>query len=242
MPKRPENIMTKAFMDQISKTATPAELWRVAAHSFKLEGFTGGSYDLVKGTNFAPLMRSLSFGYRLELVNAYHSVDYAKLDAVARLCIATGEVLTWDEAWARGPITKEEQSFREMMQTPAMHTTIGIPLFGPMQRIGYATLQPADINQMFDPGRRRWLQSMAQACHLRLCELLFAQTAEISLSPREREILYWVAQGKSNSVIAQLVDCSSNTVDTHLRRIYGKMDVSDRTTAAIKAIGLGLIT
>lgn len=187
-------------------------------------------------------MRSLSFGYPLELVNAYHKLDYARLDIAARHCIATGEVLTWDEAWALGPTTQEERDFRNKLISTAMFNALGVPCFGPKQRIGYVTLLAEDIDRKTGPGERRWLQSMAQACHLRLCEMLFAKAKQVTLSPREREILHWVAQGKSNSVIAQLVSCSTNTVDTHLRRTYAKMDVSDRTTAAIKAIGLGLIS
>ena len=66
-------------------------------------------------------------------------------------------------------------------------------------------------------------------------------TADRQLSSREKEILDWVARGKSNSVIAEILEISPGTVDTYMRRIYVKLDVSDRTSAAVKGVGMGLI-
>lgn len=61
------------------------------------------------------------------------------------------------------------------------------------------------------------------------------------LSRREQEILGWIAMGKSNPVIAEILDISPHTVDTHLRRAFQKLGTHDRTTAAIRAINLGLV-
>lgn len=86
------------------------------------------------------------------------------------------------------------------------------------------------------------LHFAAQAAHLRVCRM-FAdeEKLERQLSAREKEILQWVARGKSNSVIATILEISAATVDTYMRRIYEKLDVSDRTSAAVKGIGLGLV-
>lgn len=234
--------MPTSVLERMAAPATAAQLWRTAVGAFRDEGFVAGSYDLIRGTSYAPVMRSIAFGYPADLVIAYHALDYARLDVAARRCIATGQVLTWDEAWSSASISREEQEFRNSLVSMSNLNALAVPCFGPKQRIGYVSLLPGDPARVYTNSERRRLQAIAQVGHLRLCELLFAQTKEFTLSPREREILHWVAQGKSNSVIAQLVNCSANTVDTHLRRAYAKMDVSDRTTAAIKAIGLGLIT
>jgi len=83
---------------------------------------------------------------------------------------------------------------------------------------------------------------VAQATHMRLCQLLPERPhLEKPLSARELEILDWVARGKSNSVIADILSLSGATVDTYLRRIYEKLDVSDRTSAAVVGVGMGLI-
>jgi len=51
---------------------------------------------------------------------------------------------------------------------------------------------------------------------------------EVALSPREREIARMVAKGYPNKVIARVLEISSWTVSTHLRRIFAKLGVSSR--------------
>jgi DNA-binding NarL/FixJ family response regulator len=63
-----------------------------------------------------------------------------------------------------------------------------------------------------------------------------------ALTPREREVLQLLAQGKSNPQIAQELVISRLTAKTHVERIIRKLEVSDRTQAALRAIELGLVT
>jgi len=50
----------------------------------------------------------------------------------------------------------------------------------------------------------------------------------VQLSPREQEIVRMVAQGHPNKVIADVLNISSWTVCTHLRRIFAKLGVGSR--------------
>jgi DNA-binding CsgD family transcriptional regulator len=56
-----------------------------------------------------------------------------------------------------------------------------------------------------------------------------------SLTPREREILAWVARGKSNHEIATILWLSPGTIRKHLDNIYAKLDVPNRTAAVSRA-------
>ena len=56
----------------------------------------------------------------------------------------------------------------------------------------------------------------------------------LSLSPREREIVRMVAQGRQNKVIASVLNISSWTVCTHLRRIFAKLGVTSRAAMVAK--------
>ena len=62
-----------------------------------------------------------------------------------------------------------------------------------------------------------------------------------SISQREREILGLIAAGYSNQTIADNLFITLNTVKSHLRRIYEKLDVSNRTQAVIKAREVNLL-
>ncbi len=55
-----------------------------------------------------------------------------------------------------------------------------------------------------------------------------------ALSEREQEVLALVAEGKSNAQIAAALNLSENTIKFHLRSLYAKLGVTNRTEAAAK--------
>lgn len=61
----------------------------------------------------------------------------------------------------------------------------------------------------------------------------------VPLSPREREILALVATGASNKEVADRLCLAEGTVKNHVTSILGKLEVRDRTQAALKARELG---
>jgi DNA-binding CsgD family transcriptional regulator len=61
-----------------------------------------------------------------------------------------------------------------------------------------------------------------------LIRMPLADKRSVGLSPRELEIVRMVAQGHQNKVIAVVLNISSWTVCTHLRRIFAKLGVTSR--------------
>ena len=61
------------------------------------------------------------------------------------------------------------------------------------------------------------------------------------LTTREREVLALIAQGRSNKRIALELGISEKTVKTHVGHVLAKLDVTDRTQAAVLAVRAGLI-
>lgn len=61
-------------------------------------------------------------------------------------------------------------------------------------------------------------------------------SAKLGLSPREGEVLKWLADGKSNNDIASILQLSPRTVTKHLEQIYRKLGVENRTSAATMAL------
>ncbi len=53
------------------------------------------------------------------------------------------------------------------------------------------------------------------------------------LTQREAEVMYWVAEGKSNIAVGTILSMRPKTVEKHLERIYLKMGVENRTEAAM---------
>jgi DNA-binding NarL/FixJ family response regulator len=61
------------------------------------------------------------------------------------------------------------------------------------------------------------------------------------LTPAESNVLRMIVGGMSNKEIAFTLDVSENTVKSHIQNIFGKIGVSDRTSAATTAIKRGLV-
>ncbi len=83
-----------------------------------------------------------------------------------------------------------------------------------------AIRQVAQGRLVFPKVAQRWLMSQRKS------------EAESQLSPREREVLEFMAKGMTNPEIAQKLSVSENTVRFHLKNIYSKLGVSNRTEAA----------
>jgi DNA-binding CsgD family transcriptional regulator len=75
---------------------------------------------------------------------------------------------------------------------------------------------------------------------VRLLALRLRRPSPMSLlSPREQEIARMVAQGYANKTIASVLEISSWTVASHLRRIFVKLRVSSRAAMATSLVGAG---
>jgi DNA-binding NarL/FixJ family response regulator len=64
---------------------------------------------------------------------------------------------------------------------------------------------------------------------------------KLSVTEREAEVLLWIARGKSNRDIAEILDLSPRTVNKHLEQIYAKLGVENRASAAalvVRTIGI----
>jgi DNA-binding CsgD family transcriptional regulator len=68
-----------------------------------------------------------------------------------------------------------------------------------------------------------------------------AVIVKMVLSPREQEIARMIAEGYPNKTIAAILDISSWTVGTHLRRVFAKLGVGTRAAMVARVLDDGLL-
>lgn len=61
---------------------------------------------------------------------------------------------------------------------------------------------------------------------------------QLNLTEREAEVLYWIANGKTNREIGEILEMSPRTVNKHLEQVFPKLGVENRTAAAGVALRL----
>lgn len=74
-----------------------------------------------------------------------------------------------------------------------------------------------------------------------ISQILSEHLGQEDLTPSEANVLRMIVGGMSNKEIAFTLDVSENTVKTHVKNIFDKIGVSDRTSAATTAIKRGLV-
>ena len=63
-----------------------------------------------------------------------------------------------------------------------------------------------------------------------------APLQKLGLTPREAEVLLWVAQGKSNADIGIITGTSEKTIKNHMTHIFEKLGVEGRNAATVRAL------
>jgi DNA-binding NarL/FixJ family response regulator len=74
-----------------------------------------------------------------------------------------------------------------------------------------------------------------------IAQILSENLGKEDLTPTESTVMRMIVGGMSNKEIAFTMDVSENTVKSHIQNIFGKIGVSDRTSAATTAIKRGLV-
>ena len=114
------------------------------------------------------------------------------------------------------------------------------------ERAGDASPAPDTVELKSDQGRVRLRLSFVgqigpDEILLRLMEGEVGTEAELlkrklMLTQREAEVVLWIARGKANRDIAEILSLSPRTVNKHLEQIFSKLGVENRTAAAAIAV------
>jgi DNA-binding CsgD family transcriptional regulator len=105
----------------------------------------------------------------------------------------------------------------------------------------FEILRPLGKQKKEEERNRRYIESLEEtlrqlnAPEIAANEKLTTNGQEVHLTPREQEIIRLIAKGFSNREIAGILKISMDTVKTHVRNIFSKLNVKDRTQAAVWA-------
>ncbi|MHA3978137.1 helix-turn-helix transcriptional regulator [Halovulum sp. GXIMD14794] len=233
-----------AFLDLCAKAAWTESLWFAAIEHFQTEGFDTLCYQHLPplGAPDEDNIRVASWGYPKDWEQRYIGEKLFRTDPMPAQALTGEEPFRWGDIRQLRDMTPAEKSTLDLLEGCGRLDGIAVPVFGPGGRNGYFGLGVKREEPEFNQGDLVRYQAACQAAHLRYCRIVRTQMQSLPvLSTRERELLGWVARGKSNSVIAEIMNISPHTVDAYLRRVFYKLGTTDRISAVVKALGSGLI-
>lgn len=183
-----------------------------------------------------------SHGYSAQWLELYDEHGFRESDPIPDRTLDKGALMTWDDAKLAAPNSPSNEKYFEAMREHGLIHGFGVPLFGKHSRDAYSSFDFGVPISQVDNEKLGTVRSVAQAAHQRICLLIEQSPGKYELSARETEVLQWLARGKSLSVTAQIIGIAPDTAKTYARRIYSKLGTSDRISAVIKAIKLGLVS
>lgn len=182
---------------------------------------------------------STTTGFSPELSHALQrSPGY--LDAFLHAAVRTTKPFHWsDIEHILEPRSPQLRYYKD--QIAGLGTGVVVPVFGPLFRNGYFCFHSHD-DRKIDDMDMMVLHSISQTAYLKLLDIMYKTSGhERTLSGRELEAINMIARGKSNPEVATAMSVSVNTVNTVLKRIFEKLEVSDRVSAVMRAYALGYI-
>ncbi len=96
--------------------------------------------------------------------------------------------------------------------------------------------KPASVPELLGAIRARLAREQKRSASFQPDFRSAAPLESLGLTPREAEVLLWVAQGKSNVEIAGILGAAPNTIKVHLSNVFNKLGADNRHAATLIAL------
>ena len=228
-------------IDRMSRLTVLEQVSTVFAAAMERIGFAAlginGLPPPGEGVDLRILAESTPEGFRdLYIHERFYLVDH--ICARAR---ATSEPFRYSEAPYERNESRGHQRFMQALETFGMGRGLIVPI-GRLANVP-ACVWLAGKNPDLDEGANHATELIALFAASKAHVLSHPRTdvRRSKLTPREREVLAWVAQGKSAWEIGEILSIGKRTVDEHTQIATRKLGAINRTQAVVKAIQIGEI-
>ncbi len=237
-----------SFLDRLHAAGDPDALRGVFQDAVSAFGFKYFAYHIVRISGVGNRLPYLISNYPDEWVSHYFAEGYQHADPVLDELPNRKVPFRWSEVTPPETLTAKQKRLFDEATDAGVRDGMTIPLHG---RTNFATVSlvpggtAAEVAQNYRVyGNLIHLMALyyhAHAASILLDRALSTPRQKSLLSPREREVLQWTAQGKTSWDISTILGISEKGVEFHLDSVKRKLQVVNRTHAVVKAVMLGLI-
>lgn len=179
-----------------------------------------------------------------EYVRRYIERDYSTIDPVVTELRSNLRPYSWGDVRGRRQLSKRETSImdeatdfnvKDGLIVPVVNFTGSVSIFS-----------PCGDEPNLSPRARAALEIIGVAAVQALKRASINQRRKLSekdrLTSREREVVQWIAVGKTNPEIGDILGISPKTVGMHIDKMRMKLDASSRTLIVVEALRRGEIS
>jgi DNA-binding CsgD family transcriptional regulator len=237
-------ISLEQFIQETNAAQTSEAVFLLYQKALRSIGYDRICYSLI--TDHPSLNLKAGHGvmrnYSEDWMKHYVENNYEKIDPVPKYCFSTNKPFTWDEVTALDLDDNQRKVMLEAEEAK-LFDGVAIPLYGVNGEIAGVGMASSSGGVEMNKDLLCIIRALSFQFHFAYTEKeAKAESLEdVRLTDREREILLWAAEGKSDPAIAEIIGVSYPTVRYHLNNVYKKLDANERTFAVVKAIRHGLI-
>jgi DNA-binding CsgD family transcriptional regulator len=235
------------FISKTNRATSQEEVFSIYREALSELGYDSVVYSLL--TDHPSIGRKAGHGvmgnYPQDWMDYYLKNGYFHKDPIPKHAFSTSEAYTWEHVVKTRAISPKQKRLMCEAEDARLHSGAAVAIYGPNYEVAGVGLASTIGNINPSKDMLSVIRALSHQFHLAYSQFdeIAPQTAQlVYLTPREREILSYGAEGKSIPVVAAILSISDNTVNFHLKNIYKKLGVASRQTAIVKAIRLGLIT
>lgn len=240
------NYHFEDFVREANSATSAAELFSALLKTVKKHGLDRAIFSL--STDHDDLDQKADFGivhnYPQDWLKHYNENEYKYIDPVMVYGATTIDTFKWDDIPKRFLLSKKQKLILDLGGESGLHNGVCTPLRGVNNQLAGIALATTESRDAYD-GNIDLINAYCNHFYLAYRRLHKKTKNDdqknVCLTEREREVLKWMAIGKTNYEIGEILKISENTVDTHIRKIFDKLDAHNRILASVKAINMGLI-
>lgn len=231
------------FVERVRKCDDPAEIERAIIAEMEWFGFECVTCWTLPAPG-QPAEQGVMLNTRpIQYIERYVEQNYVFRDPVVRHLRKGTRPFSWGDVREQDDLTKPEARIIDEGRDFGMNDGLVIPVVTISGSI--SLFSPSGRNPNLSPEARSAVEIMGVMAlqALKRATLDKGKTAPQykPLTPREREVLQWVAAGKSDDEISKILNISTPTVIKHVESAKAKLDTYKRSAAIITALRLGEI-
>ncbi|MFO0389369.1 MAG: autoinducer binding domain-containing protein [Alphaproteobacteria bacterium] len=193
-----------------------------------------------------PAGHGIMRNYSEDWMKYYTEKGYVGVDPVRKQVMLTTHPFLWDRLNSGGSYSETQKTMMNEAQDAGLRCGIGLGIHCPNREIAGFGFASSDGTAEINKNVVSLVKALASQFHTAYTEheRRFGQwntPDRITITELEKQLLYLMMMGKSNSVISDILNINQHTVDYHVRNLFNTLGASTRTYAVVKAIRYGLI-
>lgn len=231
-------IRLEDFISDSSKAKSESALLDLYLSAIECEGYQNAVFAKTRGRRLAGIpWNRFPPGYR----KSYLDNEWDTIDPIVHHIGRATRPFLWSDVLARSDLNQPQRKFIQDCRDLGVHSGFTIPMHGPRSDVDLISVSLRDQKKT-ETNRLALVHAFTVQYRTRLSELQGDPVVTLQpLTLKETECLNWCKEGKTNWEIGEILSISEKTVEFHLSNTIKKLGVSNRITAVVKALQLGLI-